>query len=40
LIPAKDDFKFEEYKNLIYPIYRLSEVTDELRNELLEMKIM
>jgi len=29
-----DDLKFEEYKNLIYPIYRLSEVTDELRNEL------
>ena len=28
------DDKFEKYKEFILPIYRLSEVTDNLRNEL------
>ena len=28
------DNKFEQYKEFIHPIYRLSEVTDDLRNEL------
>lgn len=32
------DSKFEEYKNFIHPVYRLSEVTDDLRNELFSNK--